>query len=122
MNTATIIAIFIWILSGLSIIFLVFKKRIELAKLSEKNLSFTSFYPARTINFAHLWQKISFATVLEKSLLKIRILILKTENKINIWLERLRRKPIQPKDKTAVKNSVPKLSKLKDKDYWNKLR
>lgn len=61
------------------------------------------------IKFHRSIKDISLENVLQKILFRIRILILKMENKISFWLQKLRKKSQKKKA-------------IKDDNYWQELR
>ncbi len=65
--------------------------------------------------------EIPFMKFLEKFLLKLRVFILKTENKITFLLEMIRRRSSSVKNNNA--GAAKSESKLKARDdYWDKLK
>lgn len=107
----TFIAIAIWILSGLGIGFMIWRKLPALISVSEKQkLTSTISLRSPTGWIKNLeWEK-----TLQKPLLRLRLFVLKIENKITALLEKLHRRSEEKKNNNS--------SKIKKDSYWEELK
>lgn len=114
MSLTIIVALTIWILSFGGILIVIRKKLPELNSISEKSTPFVKTLWNRKKIF-NMLGGLSWEKFIHKSLLKIRILALKTENKTTAILDGIR-KNSNSKDKDGDKYGDGKDS------YWEKLK
>lgn len=104
-------ALLILIFSFLGIVVVLWRKIPLLVKLSQEDAGSGGVFSAlkEKVNDTSFMQKFSLETFLQKVLSKIRVLIIKTENKISHWLQQLREKSQQKKLQ-------------ENDDYWKRLK
>ncbi len=114
-----LIAVIFLIVGFLGILFLVFYKIPVLAKLSEPVISKKeeNFFEKikKEIKNLPVFKVDFYEILLEKFLSKLKILILKIENKTSYYLERLRKKSFK-------KNGKIKKEKEEKDSYWKNIK
>ena len=107
------LALAIFISSFLGILYILFKKIPDLTALPERALNKVSLKEIFSAGFEKIHikdfpAKLSFDIFLHKILSRVRIIILRLENKINKWITTLR-------ERTQQKN-------IKGDNYWQKIK
>ena len=105
-----LVSLIIFAVSSVVLAIIVFRKITSLVQLPEtvpSQIDWQDFLSK--IRTLKIFKDFSFEILLQKILSKVRVLILRTDNKTSTWLQRLREK--SQKKKFA-----------EDDDYWKKVR
>lgn len=105
------ISTIIFVVSVLGITIILFRKIPLLAELTVSEKEKTGFFVKmkdRILN-QRIRRTLSGEVILQKLLSKIRVITLKTENKTNSWLSRLRQKSLEKKNNFSG-------------EYWKKIK
>ncbi|PIR02213.1 MAG: hypothetical protein COV63_01685 [Candidatus Nealsonbacteria bacterium CG11_big_fil_rev_8_21_14_0_20_37_68] len=109
-----LIAIIILICSFLGILVILFRKIPALVEISSGvGISQPNVFSKLKNGAVNQVKSFSFNNFLQKLLLRIKILTLKTENKTGVWIEKLRQKT-KEEEKTCDKGSSD--------NYWEQLK